>query len=118
MYRLVHWLKDTFPFLWEIIEGANSWFFGIRYGSKLKIVSDYLSTFNGDYQLREAIPSDTDMIVRFFKEQPEHVWIERDALSAGVDSKIDRLTDRRANGERPNQHKANKCFFHGLFLNN
>jgi hypothetical protein len=74
MYRLVHWLKDTFPFLWEIIEGLNSWFFGIRYGSKLKVGSDYLSTFNGDYQLREANPSDTDTIVRFFKEQPEEAF--------------------------------------------
>ena len=74
MYRFVHWLKNTFPFLWEIIEGLNSWLFGIRYGNKLEIVSNCLSTFNGEYQLREAIPSDTDMIVRFFQEQPEEAF--------------------------------------------
>ena len=74
MYRFVHWLKDTIPFLWEMIEGINSWLFGIRYCKKLKRINECLSTFNGEYLLREAILDDTDMIVRFFKEQPEEAY--------------------------------------------
>lgn len=74
MYRFVHWLKKSFPFLWEVIEWFNSWLFGIRYGKSLKLVNGCLSDFCGDYQLREAVPSDTDMIVHFFKEQPEDAF--------------------------------------------
>lgn len=74
MYRFAHWLKKVFPFLWDIIEGGNSELFGLRYCNKLKQIKDSLSAFNGDYLFIEATPCDVDMIVDFFKEQPEEAF--------------------------------------------
>ena len=70
MYRFVHWLKNRVPFLWELVEIFNSFIFGILYQKKLNTISDVISGFCGDYELREAAPEDLDRIVSFFDEQP------------------------------------------------
>ena len=71
MYRFAQWLKNTFPFIWDVIEGINSLLFSIRYGNKLHFIDNILAGYQGDYSIKKARVEDTEAIVAFFSEQPE-----------------------------------------------
>mgnify|MGYP004522024547 CR=1 FL=1 len=37
-YKLAHILRDRFPWLWEMMEWLNGWFFASLYGHRLRHV--------------------------------------------------------------------------------
>ena len=38
LYAIAHFLRDRLPFIWDLIDLLNSWIFGLRYGSKLRMI--------------------------------------------------------------------------------
>ena len=38
LYTIAHFIKDKLPFIWDFIDGLNSFLFSLRYGRKLKVV--------------------------------------------------------------------------------
>ena len=71
LYQLSHFVKDKIPFAWSFIEYINEKLFLLRYGNRLRSISDCLEKHQGGYQIKEAMKEDVLSMVSFFKEQPE-----------------------------------------------
>lgn len=76
-YDLAHFLRDKLPFIWDLVDVLNSWFFSLRYGKKLKFVEDrvfqqYARTIEMKVVRLRDVP--TDKLVTFFAAQPEDAY--------------------------------------------
>lgn len=57
--------------MWDVIEWGNSAIFSIVNCKKLAVLNDVIKSVSNEYIFRLATIEDTDMLLQFFKEQPE-----------------------------------------------
>lgn len=74
LYRLAHFLREKFPFLWDSVEQVNSWLFFLLNRKKLRQISKILKQSSGDYLIQEATLDDVAGLVDFFKKQPKKAF--------------------------------------------
>ena len=79
LYSIAHFLKNKIPFLWDIIDLINSFFFSLRYGKRLAQVCGNLNLSReskGGVRVLVAPMSDvpTAEMVLFFDNQPEEAY--------------------------------------------
>lgn len=77
LYTLAHFLRDKFPYIWDLIDALNSSFFSLKYGRKLKVIEgivlqQYAKTFGMDVVRLREVP--TEKLVTFFAAQPEDAY--------------------------------------------
>lgn len=77
LYRIAHFLRDKFPFIWDLIDVLNSVLFSIRYGRKLKsvegeVLQQYAEMSGMEVVRLRDVP--TDKIANFFVAQPEDAY--------------------------------------------
>ncbi len=80
LYKIAHYLRDHFPFLWDWIEGVNSILFKFRYRKELRKIPTILESYSlvlsdGNEEkylsLRLTKEIDCDKLATFFNNQPE-----------------------------------------------
>ena len=71
LYKLAHIIKDKFSFLWEAIEWGNASLFYMLHKKQLAKVNKILEGISPKYIIRLATSNDVDILVHFFREQPE-----------------------------------------------
>lgn len=72
LYRLAHFLRDYWGFLWNWAEGLNSFLFYIRYRKKIKMLPLVMKRYCNDGRvMRIATVEDADALASFFSRQPE-----------------------------------------------
>ena len=71
LYKLAHIIKDKFSFLWEAIEWGNASLFYMLHKKQLAKVNKILEGISPKYIIRLATNNDVDILVHFFREQPE-----------------------------------------------
>ncbi len=74
LYKIAHFLRDRYPWIWDVIEKINSFLFRIRYGRTLKGIDDILKKYNGEYNIEQLRERHLEDLARFFKEQPESAF--------------------------------------------
>lgn len=77
LYRIAHFLRDKFPFVWDLIDIMNSFLFMLRYGRKLKaiepeILHSYASQTGLEIVRLNEISA--ERLERFFAAQPEDAY--------------------------------------------
>lgn len=77
LYRIAHFLRDKFPFIWDLIDVLNSVLFSIRYGRKLKsvegeVLRQYAQASGMEVVRLRDVP--TDKMANFFAAQPEDAY--------------------------------------------
>lgn len=77
LYTLAHFIRDKFPFIWDLIDALNSSFFSLKYGRKLKFVEEtvlqqYAKTSGMDVVRLREVP--TEKLVTFFAAQPDDAY--------------------------------------------
>lgn len=78
LYKIAHLLRDNLPWLWNMAEVLNSFFFSIRYGKKMNklysvpIVLD--SEILKDYLIIPIRNISATKILAFFEAQPEEAF--------------------------------------------
>ena len=80
LYKIAHYLRDHFPFLWDWIEGVNSILFKYRYRKGIRQIPTILESYSmvlsdgieeKHLSLRLIKQNDCDKLATFFKSQPE-----------------------------------------------
>ena len=74
LYALAHFLRDKCPWIWDLVERFNSFLFYIRYGRKLKQLSEILEHYQDEYRIELIERKHLDGLTRFFHEQPEEAF--------------------------------------------
>lgn len=64
-------LKNSFPWLWDVIEYLNGLFIKMAYGRRLHKSVDASLNQQSDYQYRRLNLNDADKLVQFICEQPD-----------------------------------------------
>lgn len=77
LYAIAHFLRDKFPWIWDLIDVLNSWLFSLRFGGKLKEVEpEVLERYGKECGMRivpmREVP--TENLVAFFAAQPEEAF--------------------------------------------
>lgn len=72
LYQLAHFLKEKMHFVWTFIEIINEWLFLLRYGRKIKHISN-ITPVDG-YDLKELREVSTERMVDFFEHQPTEAY--------------------------------------------
>ena len=71
MYKLAHFLRDRFPFIWDYIDWLNALLFSLRYCRKMKRVPEILKEHSGSFDIVEMSAIGSIDIERFFSSQPD-----------------------------------------------
>jgi len=74
IYKLAHFVKDKFGFIWDIVEHANSSLFAISHKKELRKVSSVLLSYTGEYVFRPTTSDDAEALELFFAAQPEEAF--------------------------------------------
>lgn len=79
LYSIAHFVKDKIPFVWDIIDLINSFFFSLRYGKRLAKVCGNLNLSResrGGVRVLVTPLSEipTAEMVLFFDNQPEEAY--------------------------------------------
>ena len=77
IYKIAHFLRDKFPFIWDLIDIINSYLFSMRYERKLKIVEQsvlqqYVKKCKMEIVRLKEVP--IDKLVAFFAAQPKEAY--------------------------------------------
>lgn len=72
LYTLAHILRDRMPFLWSIVERANSLLFSLRYGNRMREL--HLTTVPDGYRIVPIREVPTELLVDFFSKQPSEAF--------------------------------------------
>lgn len=77
LYRIAHFLRDKFPFVWDLIDIMNFFLFMLRYGRKLKaiepeILQKYASQTGLEILRLNEVSA--ERLERFFAVQPEDAY--------------------------------------------
>lgn len=85
LYALAHWLRDSVPFLWQIIERANALLFRLRFGSRLQCVEPEAKKMAAPYSMERISDIPTAELVEFFHSQPDDLyhWFTPHGFEAG-----------------------------------
>ncbi len=73
-YNVAHWLRDKLPFLWVLVEDANSILFRVRYGGWLEQVEQGAFQMAAPYRMIPIAQIPTKELVAFFHRQPEDLY--------------------------------------------
>ena len=73
-YNVAHWLRDKLPFLWVIVEDANSILFRVRYGGWVEHVESEAFKMTAPYKMIPIAQIPTKELVAFFHRQPEDLY--------------------------------------------
>lgn len=74
LYRFAHWLRDILPWLWQIIERANSALFMLRYSRRLSSAETEAKKMAAPYQMERIADIPTAALVDFFNRQPDDLY--------------------------------------------
>ena len=72
LYKIAHFLRDSIPWLWELVDALNSFLFSVRYGNRLKGFE--FTTPHEDYHVVPINEVPTEQLVEFFVRQPEEAY--------------------------------------------
>lgn len=96
LYRIAHILRDTFPFLWDLVGIINAMLFVLRYRKPLKTIPSILEQYsqNSDFTIFPLTKQNACQLATFFKHQPEeaftyfkpHGFEEKDLCKLAKDS--------------------------------
>lgn len=120
LYKLAHFIRDKFPFVWDWIGILNSFLFSLRYGSRIKNLKEIKSIPDG-YRLVAMPDMSTVEIVEFFARQPKEAfkYFEPHGFDRNSVEKLQKnksflayfLID--ASNEKIAGYCFNQSFFHG-----
>lgn len=72
LYKLAHILRDSFPWLWDLVGMINSVLFALRYNNCFSKIEAILEKDNTDnFKLVSLDETNSGMLADFFKLQPE-----------------------------------------------
>lgn len=124
LYKIAHFLRDKFGWLWNIIERVNSLLFSIRYGkriNKLNVNFSHSKVVPEGFDLVVMRDVPTEELVAFFSRQPDEAFTYFHPHKFDAKS-IKRLQNNKAFLAYVLQDKANdkiagycfdRSFFHG-----
>ena len=119
LYKLAHFLRDKFSWLWNIIEWMNGVIFYMRYGKKLERLN--ITSVPSEYKVMKLREIPTGKMTEFFERQPEEAYTYFKPHGFDVKS-IKRFQKNRSFLgyvllDKKNDNIAgycfNRCFFHG-----
>lgn len=121
LYAIAHFLRDKFPFIWDLIDKLNSYLFSLRYGRKLKSVEEivlqqYAQVSEMEVVRLREVP--TDMLVSFFAAQPEdaYTFFKPHGFDCKSLKKLQRNRSFLAYTLMDNGQVAAYCFIRSFFL--
>ena len=72
LYRIAHFIRDKFGFLWRIIEWGNALVFSLKYAVKLRDI--HCENIPNGYSLIPIDEIQIEKLVDFFSHQPEEAF--------------------------------------------
>lgn len=78
LYAIAHFLRDKFPFIWDLIDVLNSFLFSLRYGRKLRAITNTVTKSYEEkcgYKVVRMADVRADQLEAFFATQPEDAYI-------------------------------------------
>lgn len=122
LYAIAHFFRDNMPWLWDLIDVFNSFLFTMRYGRRLRLISDGGIIIKGLPSKFKIVPIreiPTEQLVAFFARQPEEAF--EFFKPHGFDTKsIKKLQRNKAflayvllDGHQISGYCFNRSFFHG-----
>lgn len=122
LYAIAHFLRDKMPWLWDLIDILNSFLFSLRYGKKLRKITEIVSKTFGKQTGMKVCPISevkTEDMVNFFARQPEEAF--KFFKPHGFDAKsIKKLQKNKSflayvlkDGDNIAGYCFNRSFFHG-----
>lgn len=77
LYNIAHYFRDKLPWIWDLIDVLNSWFFSLRFGGKLKAVEpEVLERYGEEFGMKVMRMSEVpaDEVMAFFTFQPKDAF--------------------------------------------
>ena len=71
LYQLAHYLQNKVKPIWALVEAVNAGLFRLRYGRRIRQLSDVVSAYSG---VVRATVNDIPDLVSFFSKQPEEAF--------------------------------------------
>lgn len=68
IYEFAHFLQKNLKPIWALVEGVNNGLFQLRYGARVKRLSDVIAAYPG---VVRVTPEDAPALAEFFSGQPE-----------------------------------------------
>ena len=73
-YAVAHWVRDSMPFLWNMVEHTNATLFNIRYAHLLNTIEQEAVRMAEPYEMVSIAQLPTDQLVDFFRQQPADLY--------------------------------------------
>lgn len=77
LYAIAHFLRDRLPWIWDLIDLINSFLFSLRYGSKLRTITNTVTKSYEEkcgYKVVRIADMPADQLEAFFAAQPEEAY--------------------------------------------
>lgn len=121
LYAIAHFLRDKFPFIWDLIDMLNSWLFGLRYSSKLRAVESATLEKYGKECNMNIVPMrkvSAETLEKFFAAQPVEAYefFKPHGFDAKSIKKIKRLNSFLAYIMLDGEDVAGYCFIRSFFM--
>lgn len=71
LYELAHFIQKHIKPVWSVVEGVNACLFKLRYGGRLKRLSEVISAYPG---VCSVVKEDAVDLAAFFSNQPEGAY--------------------------------------------
>lgn len=75
LYELTHFIQAKIPWIWNIVEFANSELFAIQHRITLKELPALLGDYQNELAMTMAAETDAVALAEFFAEQPEDAFV-------------------------------------------
>ena len=120
LYAIAHFLRDRLPFIWDLIDLLNSWIFGLRYGSKLRMIESItLEKYGKECNMKIAPMRElqAEKLEKFFAAQPEEAYefFKPHGFDAKSIKKIQSLNSFLAYILLDGEDVAGYCFIRSFF---
>ena len=73
-YYFGHLLRDSLPFIWDIVDWLNGFLFFLRYGRRMKSVPVILKDYSKGFEIIDMSEMEASDLERFFSSQPEECF--------------------------------------------
>ena len=75
LYWIANVIRDNYPWLWNSLGRALSWLFGLRYGKKMRMISNILRHYSqAEYVFEKLDKENASALAKMFSEQPKEVF--------------------------------------------
>ncbi len=74
LYGIAHFFRDKCPWIWDLIEKANSFLFTLCYRNELKQLPILLERYQEEYRVEYIEEIHLVELASFFQEQPEEAF--------------------------------------------